>query len=168
MSDSFMTPWTVCSPPGFFVHGIFQARTLQSFAILSSRASSWTGIKPMSPASPTLAGRFFTTDLPGDWLLTHCLGQLFCNPMDCSLSGSSVHRISQARILEWVAISFSRGSSQPRDQTHISCIGRWILSTGPSGKASIENEKHKTLCGERPGKRQKKCKAKKGNYLVIV
>ena len=38
-----------------------------------------------------------------------------CDPVDCSLPGSCVHRISQARILEWVAISFSRGSSQPRD-----------------------------------------------------
>ena len=47
--------------------------------------------------------------------------------MDCSPPGSSVHEISQARILEWVAISFSKGSSQPRGRTHISCIGRWIL-----------------------------------------
>ena len=38
----------------------------------------------------------------------------FCDPLDCSLPGSSVHGILQARILEWVAISFSRGSSQPR------------------------------------------------------
>ena len=44
-----------------------------------------------------------------------------------SLPGSSAHGISQARILEWVAISFSRGSSWPRDQTHVSCIGRQIL-----------------------------------------
>ena len=44
------------------------------------------------------------------------------DPMDCSPPGSSVHRILQARLLEWVAISFSRGSSQPRDQTHISCV----------------------------------------------
>ena len=54
--------------------------------------------------------------------------------MDCSLTGSSVNGISQARILEWVAISFSRGSSQPRDQTCISCIGRWVLTTEPSEK----------------------------------
>ena len=40
-----------------------------------------------------------------------------CNPMDCSPSGSSVHGIFQARILEWIAISYSRGSFQPRDQT---------------------------------------------------
>ena len=44
------------------------------------------------------------------------------NPMDCSLPGSSVHQVSQARILEWVAIPFSRGSSQPRDRTGVSCI----------------------------------------------
>ena len=49
------------------------------------------------------------------------------DPMVCSLPGSSVHGISQARILEWVAMPSSRGSSQPRDQTHVSCIGRQIL-----------------------------------------
>ena len=45
-----------------------------------------------------------------------------CNPMDCSLPGSSAHGIFQARIMEQVAISYCRGSFQPRDQTHISCI----------------------------------------------
>ena len=53
-----------------------------------------------------------------------------CNPMDCSLPGSSFHEILQARILEWVAIPFSRGSSWHRDQTRVSCIsynGRRIL-----------------------------------------
>ena len=44
-----------------------------------------------------------------------------CNPIDCSLPGSSVHGILQKRKLEWVAISSSRGSSQPRDQTRVSC-----------------------------------------------
>ena len=50
-----------------------------------------------------------------------------CNPLDCSLPGSSVHGIFQARILEWIAISSSRGSSSPRDETLNSCIGRQIL-----------------------------------------
>ena len=45
-----------------------------------------------------------------------------CDPMDYSLPGSSIHRIFQARILEWVAISFSRRSSQPRDWTQVSHI----------------------------------------------
>ena len=44
------------------------------------------------------------------------------NPMDCSLPGSSVHGIFQARILKWVAISYSRGYSRPRDWTRVSCI----------------------------------------------
>ena len=52
---------------------------------------------------------------------------LFCKPMDCSPPDCSVHGISQTRILEWVANSFSRGSSQHSDQTHISCLGRRIL-----------------------------------------
>ena len=43
-----------------------------------------------------------------------------CDPMDCSLPGSSIHGIFQARILEWVAISFSRRSFQPRDWTQVS------------------------------------------------
>ena len=46
-----------------------------------------------------------------------------CDPVDCNLLGFSVHGILQARILEWVAISFSRWSSQPRDQTQVSHIG---------------------------------------------
>ena len=55
-----------------------------------------------------------------------------CNPMGCSLPGSSVHRILQARILEWVAIPFSRGSSQPKDQTCISYIaGRFFTTEQP-------------------------------------
>ena len=45
-----------------------------------------------------------------------------CDPMNCSLPGFSVYRILQARILEWIAISFSRGSSQPSDWTCVSCI----------------------------------------------
>ena len=45
-----------------------------------------------------------------------------CNPMDCSLSGFSVHGIFQARVLEWGAISFSKRSSRPKDQTQVSHI----------------------------------------------
>ena len=45
-----------------------------------------------------------------------------CDPVDCSPPGFSVHGILQARMLEWVAISFSRGSSQPRDRTQVSHI----------------------------------------------
>ena len=61
--------------------------------------------------------------------------QLFCDPMDCTLPGSSVHGIIQARILEWVEITSSRESSQPRDRACISCVscvGRQILGKLPT------------------------------------
>ena len=57
-----------------------------------------------------------------------------CDPMDCSPPGSSVHGISQARILEWFVIPFSRGSSPPRDQTCVSCIADGFFTTAPPGK----------------------------------
>ena len=50
-----------------------------------------------------------------------------CDHMDCGSLGSSVHEISQAKILEWVDTFFFRESSWTRDQTYISCIGRQIL-----------------------------------------
>ena len=58
-----------------------------------------------------------------------------CDPADCSLPGFSVHGILQARILGWIAIPFSRGTSQPRNRTLVSCItGRFftVWATGTS------------------------------------
>ena len=60
------------------------------------------------------------------------------DPLDCSSPGSSAHGILQAQILEWVAISFSRGSSQPRDRTHVSWIDRWVLYYWATWKAPSE------------------------------
>ena len=51
----------------------------------------------------------------------------FVGAVDCPRPGSSTQGISQARILERIAISFSRGPSQPKDQTRVSFFGRWIL-----------------------------------------
>jgi len=58
--------------------------------------------------------------------------------MDCNLPVSSVHGISQARILEQIAIFFSRGSSQPKGQTHIFCIGNGFFITEPPGERKTE------------------------------
>ena len=60
-----------------------------------------------------------------------------CDPIDCSLPGSSVHGILQARILQWVAMPSSRGFSRPRDRTHVSCgsyIAGGFFTTEPPGK----------------------------------
>ena len=56
-----------------------------------------------------------------------------CDPMDCSPPSSSVHGIPQTRTARWVAMPSSRGSSQLRDQTHVSCVscfGKWVLNLG--------------------------------------
>ena len=59
---------------------------------------------------------------PWWWWFSHSVKSDSYNPMDCSQPGFSVHWLLQARILEWVAIPFSRGSSRPRDGTWVYCI----------------------------------------------
>ena len=69
------------------------------------------------------------------------------NPLDCSLPGSSVRGLFQARILEWVAISYSRGSSPPRDQSCVSCVScidRWLLYLCATWEALFDNSYSKT------------------------
>ena len=113
--------------------GFFQAKILKWAAISFSRGSSqpkdWTHLS-------CLAGRFFAQS---------CLW----DPMDCKPPGSPVHGILQARILEWIVISFSRGSSQLRDQTWVSCFAgksfcKWVCThthththTSPHSWASL-------------------------------
>ena len=111
-----------CSLPSSSVHGILQARIVDWVAISFSRGSSrhreWTRVSH-------IGGRrfnFWATrepytlfSLKKSEVTQSCL--TLCDPMDCSLPGSSVHGIFQARVLDWVAISFSRGSSWPRDWT---------------------------------------------------
>jgi hypothetical protein len=60
-----------------------------------------------------------------------------CDSKDCGLPGSSVHRISQARILEWVAIHFSRRSSQTRGHTHVYCIISGFFTAEPPRKPTL-------------------------------
>ena len=74
--------------------------------------------------------------------LQSCL--TLCDPIDCSPPGSSVHAILQARMLEWVAMPSSRGSSQPRDQTCISCIGGGSLLLSHWGRP--ENSTNVNKC----------------------
>ena len=114
-----------CSLPGFSVHGILQARILEWVVMPSSRVSSrsqdWSrvslcllqcqvGASPLAP--PTKVAQSCLT---------------LCDPMDYA-----AHGILQARILERVAFPFSRGSSQPRNWTRVSCIAggfftNWVI-----------------------------------------
>ena len=69
-------------------------------------------------------------------LISHLCPSL-CHPMDCSLQGSSVHVFLQARILEWVAVSFSRRSPWPRDLTQVSCIAGKFLTNWATREANV-------------------------------
>ena len=68
-----------------------------------------------------------------------------CDPMGCSLSGSSVHGIFQARVQEWTAISFSRGSSQPRNQIQVCCIAGRRFTVWATREVFTNNVFVKTL-----------------------
>ena len=84
-----------------------------------------------------LSSSYFTVHILCDMYVHAKLLQLcptLWDPTDCSPSGSSVHGISQARILEWVTISFSRGYSGPRNRTHVFCIAGGFFTAEPSGK----------------------------------
>ena len=86
--------------------------------------------------------------LASDLCMYVCSVLTLCDPMDCSLPGSSVHGIFQARILEWVAIFSSRGSSQPKDQTRpscSSCTGRQILYQWATGKPGLRRRRFQFL-----------------------
>ena len=128
-----------CSPPASYIHGVLQARILEQTVRPSFRRSSQprdhTCVSYLSCISKQGFFGFLFVCL--FWLFFVCLFVFLpleevkwsevaqscltlCDPMDCSLPGSSVHGIFQATVLEWVAIFFSRGASQPRDQTRVS------------------------------------------------
>ena len=121
-----------CGPSGSSVHEIFPARILEGFAISFSRGSSWHRDWTHVPCISYFVGGFFICRAVG------CV-QL-CNPIDYSLPYSSVNGIFQAKILEWVAVLSSRGSSWPRDRTHVSwgsCISGGFFTADPPGKPGI-------------------------------
>ena len=124
-----------------------------------------TRMEPMSPASPEPEGRFIPSSLSRLGSLytdrhTHTRIHTYvcvCSvaqpcpalwPVDCCPSGSSIRGILQVRILQWVAISFSRGSSQPRDQTQISCIAGGFFTIWTAREVHTHTHTHtpESLC----------------------
>ena len=126
------------SPPGSSVHGTLQARVPECHALLQ-------GIFPTQRSnlrllcilhwqvnSLPLAPPGKRSEVKWSEVAQSC--PTLCGPMDCSLRGSSVRGIFQARILEWVAISFSKWSSRPRDWTQVSWLQADALPSKPPGK----------------------------------
>ena len=126
VSDS-TTPWTIANQATLSL-GILQARILEWVVMPSSRGSSQPRNKTCISC---IAGRFITIWATRESLYASKESEsevpqscpTLCDPMDCSLPGFSVHGILQARGLKWVTISFSRGSSWPRDRTQVFHIG---------------------------------------------
>ena len=126
-----------CSPPGSSVHEISQTRILEFLAISSSRGS----FRPRDRTCISCIGRQILHCWAIRETLYMCIVSVSCSgmpyslridPKDYNLPGSSVHGILQTRILEWVAIPFSRWSSWPRDQMQVSCMSSrfftvWVI-----------------------------------------
>ena len=114
---------TDCSPPGSSVHGILQARMLEWVAMPSSGGIFLTQVLNLHLShflhwqAGSLPLALLGKTWKWEWNVGCSVMSDSCEPMDCSPPGSSVHGISQARIQECVAISFSRGSSHPMDWT---------------------------------------------------
>ena len=131
----FATPWTVA----------YQDSPSMGFSINMYLPGESTGAKSLQSCQTLQPHRRQPTRLPCPWdspgkntgvgchFLLQCMKvqsesevaqscPTLSDPMDCSPPGSSIHGIFQARVLEWDAIAFSRGSSWPRDRTQISCI----------------------------------------------
>ena len=106
--------------PGFLPHRL----------LVSSWACPWGAVAADVGRQRARLGIYFPTPFSQVKVLVAQSCPTLCNPMDCSPSGSSVHGTLQARILQWVAMPFSRRSSRPRDQTWVSCIAH------PSPKSS--------------------------------
>ena len=130
-------------PMNYTVHGILQAKIMELVAIPFPYPRVLPNPGIFRTQVSCISARFFTNWITREPLIFPCTVQYIqvcakllqlcptlCDLMDCSPAGSSVHEILQARILEWIAMPSSKGSSRPRDKTqvfYVSCSGRWIL-----------------------------------------
>ena len=92
-------------------------------------------------------------------------GPTLLDPTDWNPPGSSVHGISQARILEWVTVSFSRGSSWPRDQTQVSCISGRFFIFWATREAQVE-KKGKSIKKVLPNESSPKLQCEKKSWFI--
>ena len=125
-------------PPQGFLH-LWVQGILSLLKILSSTSFpppfSW--LFPSNSSKESTSG----SSLPvHEHLITQSCPSL-CDSMNCSPPGSSVHGIFQTRILEWVSISFSRGSCWPRDQTHVPHTHSFLPLSHPGGRSPVRGSK---------------------------
>ena len=113
----------------------------QSAEMKETKSDRLKGVTDQSASIPADFNTLLSRRVERRVLVTQSWPPLF-KPMNCSLPGSSVHAILQARILDWVAICFSRGSSRPRDRTRSPALQADSLLSEPPGKPH-RTTKHK-------------------------
>ena len=117
----FVTPWTAARQASLSITNSWRLPKLRSIeSVMPSNHLILCCPLLLLPSIFQLGGLHFVKIVTDSEVVQSC--PTLCDPMDCSLPRSSIHGIFQARVLEWVAISFSRGSSWPRDQTQVSHI----------------------------------------------
>ena len=143
-----------CSLPGFSIHGIFQARTLEwvpfpspmhesgkwkwSHSVVSDSLQSHGLAAYQAPPSMGFSREQYWSGVPLPSLIFKAsIMKMKVKLFSPVLPGFSIHEVFQARVLEWAAISFSRGSSQPRDWTQVSCIADRCFTAWTAREASI-------------------------------
>ena len=148
-----------CSLPGSSVHRILQARKLQWVAMLSSRGSFPPRDQTHISCDSCIASWFFTTEpLWNTLCVCVCVCVCVWCPTLCDPVDYTVHGILQARILQWITVPFSRGSSQPRDRTQAGLPHyRQILQLEPSGFIYLKDNKRINL----------KCSHHKNEMLIV-
>ena len=114
---------------GTTVHGVTKSQTWLNDLSTNKHVLQLHELQPIWLLCPPLSPETEVAQL--------CL--TLCDTMDCSLPGSSIHGIFQARVLEWVAISFSRGSSQTRDRILVSCTAGRHFTVWATRKALCSN-----------------------------
>ena len=94
-------------------------------------------------------------------------GLTLCDPVDCSPPGFSVHGILQARILEWIAIPFSRGSSQPGDRIQVSCIAGRFFTVWAAGNSCDACHNRGYLTPKRSARRSLQLRKQRQNDILL-
>ena len=124
------------------------------FSISVSNGHSWQLLSNLNiqqhNSDMTKHFHYLNLDFPSKWPVSEWVKSLsrvwLCDPVDCSLPGSSVHGILHGKILEWVVISFSRGSSQPRDRTQVSRVAGRCFNLWDTREAQMTSIRHHLSC----------------------
>ena len=176
VSNNYMAPTVWGSSPALSIQGLIHKPLTQHLFYRSAHTLTKRCLHNMLPAVFFEIANVWKTDLMSKQRviaskraksLQSC--PTLCDPMDCSPPGSTVHGILQARILEWVAMPSSRGSSHSRDGTCVSCIAGRFFTMYQKSTTAAENMRSSYMCGQKNiSKLQIKNLSLQNKYLDLI